>query len=85
MAIPGPWNHENLGTQMSDSFVVITGYLVLLALGIILWLMSKFERIRLHKVGVLMDRILHHRTTRVAIVLGWWWLGWHFLVNQIAR
>lgn len=70
---------------MSDSFVVITGYLVLLALGIVLWLMSKFERIRLHKVGVLMDRILHHRTTRVAIVLAWWWLGWHFLVNQIAR
>ena len=70
---------------MSDSFAVTTGYLVLLALGIILWLMSKFERIRLHKVGVLMDRILHHRTTRVAIVLGWWWLGWHFLVNQVAR
>ena len=69
----------------STSFVIIAGYLVILALGILLWLLSKFERIKLHKVGVLMDRILHHRTTRIAIILGWWWLGWHFLVNQVAR
>jgi hypothetical protein len=32
-----------------------------------------------------MDRILHHRTTRMAIILAWWWVGWHFLVNQVAR
>lgn len=70
---------------MNDSHIVIGGYLILLALGMSLWLLSKFERIRLHKVGILMDRILHHRTTRVAIILGWWWLGWHFLVNQVAR
>jgi hypothetical protein len=69
----------------STSFLVITGYLVIVALGIMLWLLSKFERIRLHKVGILMDRILHHRTTRIAIILGWWWIGWHFLVNQVAR
>ena len=74
-----------MGSQMTSSFVVITGYLVLLVLGIILWLLSKFERVKLHKVGVLMDRILHHRTTRVAIILAWWWVGWHFLVNQVAR
>jgi hypothetical protein len=70
---------------MTSSFIVITGYLVLLVLGIILWLLSKFERVKLHKVGVLMDRILHHRTTRMAIILAWWWVGWHFLVNQVAR
>jgi hypothetical protein len=69
----------------NESFIVIAGYLVLLTLGILLWLVSKFERVKLHKVGALLDRILHHRTTRIAIVLGWWWLGWHFLVNQVAR
>ncbi|MEN9992441.1 MAG: hypothetical protein RLY83_11 [Actinomycetota bacterium] len=70
---------------MTDSFIVIAGYLILLALGIMLWLLSKFEGVKLHKVGVLMDRILHHRTTRMAIILAWWWVGWHFLVNQVAR
>ena len=69
----------------NESFIVIAGYLVLLTLGILLWLVSKFERVKLRKVGALLDRILHHRTTRIAIVLGWWWLGWHFLVNQVAR
>ena len=70
---------------MTDSFVVITGYLVFVGLGVILWLLSRFERIRLTKVGILMDRILHHRTTRIAIILAWWWVGWHFLVNEVTR
>lgn len=70
---------------MSHSTIVIIGYLVALGAGILLWLLSKFEFIKLHKVGVLMDRILHHRTTRVAIILAWWWVGWHFLVNEIGR
>lgn len=70
---------------MSDSVIVIIGYLVFVGLGIALWLLSKFDAIKLHKVGTLMDRILHHRTTRVAIILAWWWVGWHFLVNEITR
>lgn len=70
---------------MTDSFIVIAGYLVLVSMGLALWLLSKFERLNLHKVGVLMERILHHRNTRLAIILAWWWVGWHFLVNQVAR
>ena len=70
---------------MTDSFIVIAGYLVLLTLGVMLWLLSKFERVRLHKVGVLMDRILHHRTTRIAVICAWWWVGWHFLVSVVTQ
>lgn len=70
---------------MSDSNIVIAGYLIAVFLGLAIWLLSRFERIKLHKVGILMDRILHHRTTRVAIILAWWWVGWHFLVNEVTR
>jgi hypothetical protein len=28
---------------------------------------------------------MHHRATRVAIMLAWWWVGWHFLVNKVGR
>jgi Family of unknown function (DUF6186) len=28
---------------------------------------------------------LHHRTTRVAILCAWWWVGWHFLVSIVTQ
>lgn len=70
---------------MSDSAIVITGYLVAVGLGLAIWLLTHFEVLKLTKVGDLMERILHHRTTRLAIILAWWWIGWHFLVNEVTR
>lgn len=70
---------------MSDSEIVITGYLVAVGLGLAIWLLTHFEVLKLTKVGDLMERILHHRTTRLAIILAWWWVGWHFLVNEVTR
>lgn len=70
---------------MNDSQIVIAGYLIAVGLGVAIWLLSKFDVIKLVKVGTLMDRILHHRTTRVAVILAWWWVGWHFLVNEVTR
>jgi hypothetical protein len=29
----------------------------------------------------LLQSILAHRATRVVIMLFWWWLGWHFIVE----
>jgi hypothetical protein len=36
-------------------------------------------------VGAMIERIMHHRTTRVAIMIAWWWVGFHFLVNVVNR
>lgn len=33
-------------------------------------------------VAELFDRALADRTVRLAVVVCWWWLGWHFLVGQ---
>jgi hypothetical protein len=33
-------------------------------------------------VTELFDRIMTDRTVRLAIIMCWWWLGWHFLVGQ---
>ena len=70
---------------MTDPQIVIAGYLVMLFIGFAIWLLTHFNLLPLVKVGTLMERILHHRTTRIAIVLAWWWVGWHFLVNEVAR
>ena len=70
---------------MSDPQIVVTGYLVVVALGLAVWILTHFGALKLTKVGDLMERILHHRTTRIAIILAWWWVGWHFLVNEVTR
>lgn len=32
--------------------------------------------------GGMFDRALSDRTVRIAVVLIWWWLGWHFLAGE---
>lgn len=70
---------------MTDTAIVISGYLVAVAMGLAIWLLTHFNVLKLTKVGDMMERILHHRTTRIAIILAWWWVGWHFLVNEVTR
>ncbi len=65
--------------------LVIGGYLFFVVLGIALWLYARSDKTPVASVGELIDRIMHHRTTRVAIMLAWWWVGWHFLVNIVGR
>jgi len=33
-------------------------------------------------VSGMFARALADRTTRIAVLLIWWWLGWHFLAGQ---
>ncbi|NEM92397.1 DUF6186 family protein [Galbitalea soli] len=32
-------------------------------------------------IGDILDRVMATRAARVSILLFWWWLGWHFLVE----
>ena len=36
---------------------------------------------RLVPVAVLLQTAMGRRTVRIAVLLVWWWLGWHFLVE----
>lgn len=53
-------------------------YSVLVILGVFLWLAGRSKRIAIAPLGDLVARIMHHRNTRLALVVVWWWLGWHF-------
>lgn len=65
--------------------ITVGGYLSLVLFGIVLWLTSRRTNSRVASVGQMIDRIMHHRTTRVAIMIAWWWVGFHFLVNVVHR
>lgn len=32
--------------------------------------------------NAMFDRALSDRTVRIAVLLIWWWIGWHFLAGQ---
>lgn len=65
--------------------ITIVGYLSFVVIGLTVWLTTKRQASKTASVGKLFDRVMHHRATRVAIILAWWWVGWHFLVNQVVR
>jgi hypothetical protein len=53
-------------------------YLGVIAAGIVLWLLGRLRPDLIAPFGDLISRIMHHRNTRIAVVVIWWWLGWHF-------
>jgi hypothetical protein len=66
--------------KVSPSVWIPLGYaFVLVAAGLIqLWSLSNKEK--LAPIGELIERIMHRRLTRIAVIFVWWWLGWHFVV-----
>lgn len=65
---------------MSATFTML-GYAVLLLLGLSIWFFSRIKPNLVAPIGVLIDRLMHRRRTRIALIAIWWWLGWHFYSN----
>ncbi|MEN9752585.1 MAG: hypothetical protein RL670_276 [Actinomycetota bacterium] len=53
-------------------------YLIILLAAGAAWLLPKFRQGTLSPIGELVERIMHNRNTRIAVIAVWWWLGWHF-------
>ena len=65
--------------------ITIAGYLSFVIAGLTVWLVTRRKDSKVASIGKLFDRVMHHRATRVAIMIAWWWVGWHFLVNTVGR
>lgn len=58
--------------------IPIIQYTVVIALGFLTWLVARLKPHLLARLGDLVARLMHNRNTRLALMLVWWWLGWHF-------
>ena len=58
--------------------IPILEYSAVLALGFAVWLLGRLKPQILAPLGGLVGRLMHHRNTRIALMVVWWWLGWHF-------
>ena len=66
-------------------WVFIIGYALFAVAGLTIWLITKSKKTPIAPVGDMIDRLMHHRTTRIAILCGWLWVGWHFLVTTVTQ
>lgn len=62
--------------------IIITSFLSVIAAAIGLWAYSRKHPTKILPVDELLNHVLHTRPTRVALVLVWWWLGWHYLAAR---
>ena len=58
--------------------IPIIEYLAVILAGFGFWLAGRLRPDLVAPLGQLVARIMHHRNTRLALVVVWWWLGWHF-------
>lgn len=61
------------------------GYLAYILVGFGLAIYGIARPQVLAPLGDLLNYIMGHRITRVALFMVWWWLGWHFLVGVTIR
>ncbi len=63
-------------------FVTIGAYLACIAVAVVVELVARRDPDRIAPLGDLMDQVMATRSARAAILMFWWWAGWHFLVGQ---
>jgi hypothetical protein len=70
---------------MSTYWITTAGYLILLLVALILWFVTRGTGGTVASMAEVFKRVMHYRGTRVGLILAWWWLGYHFLVNVVGR
>lgn len=62
--------------------VTIAVFVVLVFAMLLLAAIGRVRPSLVAPVSTLLDRVLTERAARVAVILFWWWLAWHFLVAR---
>jgi Family of unknown function (DUF6186) len=61
--------------------VIIAAYLAVVVTAVAVQLAARRPGSRLPKVGEVFSRLETPRAGRIAVAVGWWWIGWHFFVR----
>lgn len=64
---------------MTSREITITGFAVLAGAMVLLAVLGRLGL--LSRAGTVLDALLSRRSTRLVVVLAWWWLGWHLLAR----
>lgn len=67
---------------MSARVVTELGFAVIALAAIGLGVASHLMPKRVPTLTSVLAVVMRRRTTRIAFVLAWWWVGWHFFVGH---
>lgn len=70
---------------MNWPLAIISSYLIFILIGLALGSVGRLRPDKLAPLGELVENIMQHRITRIALFMVWWWLGWHFMVGETVR
>lgn len=66
---------------MSDRVIVIVGFVVVLVVALGMVVVTHVRRDLIAPVGETIAYLTRNRLARIAAVLAWAWVGWHFLAR----
>lgn len=66
---------------MTPYAVIATGYVALLAAATVMELLGRAERTPWRPIGEALHAALVHPVPRWVVLLGWLWVGFHFLAR----
>ena len=66
---------------VSTRAVTIAGFAVLIAAMITLEVLGRRPGSRIPAAGEWLGYLMRPRIGRVLVLLGWWWLGWHYFAR----
>jgi len=70
---------------MNWPLAIISSYVIFILIGLALGAVGRLRPDKLAPLGELVENIMQHRITRIALFMVWWWLGWHFMVGETVR
>ena len=62
--------------------IPVIEYVAVILIGVAVWVIGRVRPDKMAPFGDLIDRVMHHRNTRLALMVVWWWLGWHFFTDK---
>jgi uncharacterized protein DUF6186 len=61
--------------------ITIVGFVILVTAMIVLEILARRPGSRIPTVGQWLGYLMRMKAGRVLVLLGWWWLGWHYFAR----
>ncbi len=66
---------------LSTRGVTITGFVLVIAAILTLEVLGRRPGSRIPTIGEWLGYLMRPKIGRVLVLLGWWWLGWHYFAR----
>lgn len=67
---------------MNSRLVTELGFAAIVVAAIALWAAAHLFPKRIPPLTRVLAVVMRRRSTRIAFILAWWWVGWHFFVTN---